>query len=57
MKPLKKSDFDWVITVPAIWDAKGKRLMRESAFLVKPYRLTLHVYVMLYYYIEWNTNR
>ena len=32
--PLKKNDFDWVITVPAIWDAQSKRMMREAAFLV-----------------------
>ena len=32
--PLKTADFDWVITVPAIWDARGKRMMREAAYLV-----------------------
>ena len=32
--PLKTTDFDWVITVPAIWDARGKRMMREAAYLV-----------------------
>uniref|UniRef100_A0A1X7V8W8 Uncharacterized protein n=1 Tax=Amphimedon queenslandica TaxID=400682 RepID=A0A1X7V8W8_AMPQE len=31
--PLKTTDFDWVITVPAIWDARGKRMMREAAYL------------------------
>ncbi|XP_011404042.1 PREDICTED: heat shock 70 kDa protein 12A-like [Amphimedon queenslandica] len=31
--PLKKNNFDWVITVPAIWDAQSKRMMREAAFL------------------------
>ncbi|XP_011404041.1 PREDICTED: heat shock 70 kDa protein 12A-like [Amphimedon queenslandica] len=30
---LKKNDFDWVITVPAIWDVQSKRMMREAAFL------------------------
>ena len=30
----KATDFDWVITVPAIWDARGKRMMREAAYLV-----------------------
>jgi hypothetical protein len=25
--------FDWVITVPAIWRSRGKRLMREAAYL------------------------
>ena len=34
MRPLKTTDFDWVITVPAIWDARGKRMMREAAYLV-----------------------
>ncbi|XP_019859467.1 PREDICTED: heat shock 70 kDa protein 12A-like [Amphimedon queenslandica] len=33
VKPLKTTDFDWVITVPAIWDARGKRMMREAAYL------------------------
>ena len=34
-QPLKKSDdFDWVITVPAIWKAQGKRMMREAAYMV-----------------------
>ena len=28
------TDFDWVITVPAIWDVRGKRMMREAAYLV-----------------------
>lgn len=33
-QPLKTTDFDWVITVPAIWQARGKQLMREAAYLV-----------------------
>ena len=28
------SDFDWVITVPAIWQARGKQMMREAGYLV-----------------------
>ncbi|XP_011406944.1 PREDICTED: heat shock 70 kDa protein 12A-like [Amphimedon queenslandica] len=32
-RPLKTTDFDWVITVPAIWNARGKRMMREAAYL------------------------
>ena len=34
-RPLKTTDFDWVITLPAIWDARGKRMMREAAYLVR----------------------
>ena len=30
------TDFDWVITVPAIWKAKGKRMMREAGYKVSP---------------------
>ena len=26
--------FDWVVTVPAIWDARGKQMMREAAYKV-----------------------
>ena len=35
--PMKSSDFDWVITVPAIWKARGKRMMREAAYMVCEY--------------------
>ena len=31
---LSPADFDWVITVPAIWKARGKQMMREAATLV-----------------------
>ena len=26
--------FDWVVTVPAIWDVRGKQMMREAAYKV-----------------------
>ena len=32
---LKVSDFLWVVTVPAIWGARGKQIMREAAYLVR----------------------
>ena len=35
INPLKAKDFDWVITVPAIWKARGKRMMREAAYMVR----------------------
>ena len=28
------SDFEWVITVPAIWKVRGKQLMREAGYKV-----------------------
>ena len=31
---LTTADFHWVITVPAIWQAKGKQMMREAGYLV-----------------------
>ena len=31
---LKATDFDWVITVPAIWKARGKQMMREAGYMV-----------------------
>ena len=36
MTDLKMSqvEFDWVVTVPAIWDARGKQMMREAAYKV-----------------------
>ena len=41
--PRKAKDFDWVITVPAIWKAKGKRMMREAAVRVR-YILLCHTF-------------
>jgi len=35
-KNLKASDFDWVITVPAIWESKGKSMMLEAGYMVSP---------------------
>lgn len=31
---LKATEFDWVITVPAIWQARGKGMMREAGNMV-----------------------
>jgi len=31
---LEATDFDWVITVPAIWRARGKQMMREAGYKV-----------------------
>ena len=31
---LTATDFDWVITVPAIWKARGKQMMREAGYKV-----------------------
>ena len=36
---VKASDLDWVITVPAIWNAQGKQMMREAG-----YQVIIHVY-------------
>ena len=35
-KNLKASEIDWVITVPAIWRSKGKKMMREAGYMVSP---------------------
>ena len=31
---MSKVQFDWVVTVPAIWDVRGKQMMREAAYKV-----------------------
>ena len=31
---LEATDFDWVITVPAIWKSRGKQMMREAGYKV-----------------------
>ena len=47
-KELKASDMDWVITVPAIWKSRGKRMMREAGYMVSPkLKLLIANYVML----------
>ena len=28
------ADFEWVITVPAMWRSRGKQMMREAAYKV-----------------------
>ena len=35
-KNLKASDFDWVITVPAIWKDRARELMLEAGYMVCP---------------------
>ena len=34
VKPLKASQFEWVITVPEIWRSLGHHMMKEAAYLV-----------------------
>ena len=41
------SNFDWVITVPAIWKSRGKRMMREAAYQV----IIILSLVMIYKFI------
>ena len=31
---MRRVQFDWVVTVPAIWDIRGKQMMREAAYKV-----------------------
>ena len=42
---LTSVDFDWVITVPAIWKARGKRMMREAAYMVQIHYNSTHTTV------------
>ena len=32
---MSQFQFDWVVTVPAIWDVRGKQMMREAAYKVR----------------------
>lgn len=34
LREMKATDFDWVITVPAMWQARGKQMMREAGYKV-----------------------
>ena len=31
---MSRVQYDWVVTVPAIWDIRGKQMMREAAYMV-----------------------
>ena len=39
VRDLEATDFDWVITVPAIWKARGKQMMREAGYKVDKLRI------------------
>ena len=41
------SSLDWVITVPAIWRARGKQLMREAGYKVRNFKM-LFVCLLLF---------
>ena len=47
---LDATDFDWVITVPAIWRARGKQMMREAGYKVSVF---FKYSVWLLYIIEY----
>ena len=49
--PLEATDFDWVITVPAIWRASGKQMMREAGYKVKELLATSCLIVYMCRYI------
>ena len=52
--PLKTTDFNWVITVPAIWQARGRGMMREAAYMVSTDIFTMIKMSMFYYiYTGW----
>ena len=48
---LEATDFDWVITVPAIWRARGKQMMREAGYKVC-LNSELVEYLLSYIYME-----
>ena len=44
---LTTKDFHWVITVPAIWQEKGKQMMREAGYLVHiTYNSVLFIFIL-----------
>ena len=40
---LEATDFDWVITVPAIWRSRGKQMMREAGYKVTRGRTKFYI--------------
>ena len=47
-KAMVATDFDWVLTVPAIWRARGKQMMREASYKV----IITQFIVIAQYYID-----
>ena len=39
-RDMSQVQFDWVVTVPAILDVRGKQIMREAAYKVNTFRCT-----------------
>ena len=50
INPLKATEFNWVITVPAIWQDRGRRMMREAGYLVRYVLIHQKWIVNLYFY-------
>ena len=48
---LSADDFNWVITVPTIWNASGKQMMREAASLVSLLYVLARAEQYWYYHI------
>ena len=42
---MRRVQFDWVVTVPAIWDIRGKQMMREAAYKVSSPITRLIMYI------------
>ena len=52
VRPMKSTHFDWVITVPAIWNARAKRMMREAAYMVYSVFIFLLVLFHCFIYLQ-----
>ena len=46
MLDLEVTDFDWVITVPAIWRNRSKQIMREAGYKVQFFRNNFIKYIL-----------
>ena len=42
---LDMEDFKWVLTVPAMWKARGKQMMREAAYKVRERMVCIEILV------------
>ena len=50
--PLKTTDFNWVITVPAIWQARGRGMMREAAYMVSTDIFSYTMFHIIHYRLD-----
>ena len=54
---LEATDFDWVITVPAIWRSRGKQMMREAGYKVQYKCIKIRFSIDDWFFCSWSSRQ